>query len=221
MIVGTMSGDPARWRLAALAPWKVLGCSPTRGGTLVPALPLTTVCDLVWCRGAPVFPARCVGCGARPVRTCENGTLFRQPCNRPYRGPIDFRTDDGARPGPASGRCPRRLRLPRRPRGDSAACWRSSARRSRRTAATSIAPPPRTIRPTSSSSRTSSSATPSRVFLMHRTDAGGDPRLHGKASIGVGGHLNPVDEGERCAHGRPAPRVAWRSSRPTGSPTSS
>lgn len=35
-----------------------------------------------------------------------------------------------------------------------------------------------------------------RVFLMHRTDAGGDARLHGKASIGVGGHLNPVDEGE-------------------------
>jgi predicted NUDIX family phosphoesterase len=32
-----------------------------------------------------------------------------------------------------------------------------------------------------------------RVFLMHRTDAGGDPRLHGKASIGVGGHINPVD----------------------------
>jgi predicted NUDIX family phosphoesterase len=35
-----------------------------------------------------------------------------------------------------------------------------------------------------------------RVFLMERTDAGGDPRLHGKASIGVGGHLNPVDDGE-------------------------
>jgi predicted NUDIX family phosphoesterase len=35
-----------------------------------------------------------------------------------------------------------------------------------------------------------------RVFLMHRTDAGGDPRLHGKASIGVGGHLNPVDQGQ-------------------------
>jgi predicted NUDIX family phosphoesterase len=34
------------------------------------------------------------------------------------------------------------------------------------------------------------------VFLMHRTDGGGDPRLHGKASIGVGGHLNPVDSGE-------------------------
>lgn len=36
----------------------------------------------------------------------------------------------------------------------------------------------------------------SSVFLMHRTDAGGDARLHGKASIGVGGHLNPVDDGE-------------------------
>ena len=35
-----------------------------------------------------------------------------------------------------------------------------------------------------------------RVFLMERTDAGGDPRLHHRASIGVGGHLNPVDAGE-------------------------
>jgi predicted NUDIX family phosphoesterase len=35
-----------------------------------------------------------------------------------------------------------------------------------------------------------------RTFLMERTDAGGDPRLHRKASIGVGGHLNPVDDGE-------------------------
>jgi predicted NUDIX family phosphoesterase len=35
-----------------------------------------------------------------------------------------------------------------------------------------------------------------RVFLMERTDAGGDRRLHGKASIGVGGHLNPVDTGD-------------------------
>ena len=34
-----------------------------------------------------------------------------------------------------------------------------------------------------------------RVFLMERTDAGGDRRLHGRASIGVGGHLNPVDDG--------------------------
>ena len=34
------------------------------------------------------------------------------------------------------------------------------------------------------------------TFLMERTDAGGDARLHRKASIGVGGHLNPVDHGE-------------------------
>jgi predicted NUDIX family phosphoesterase len=34
------------------------------------------------------------------------------------------------------------------------------------------------------------------TFLMERTDAGGDARLHGKASIGVGGHLNPVDHGK-------------------------
>ena len=33
------------------------------------------------------------------------------------------------------------------------------------------------------------------VFLMERSDGGGDPRLHRKASIGVGGHLNPVDHG--------------------------
>lgn len=35
-----------------------------------------------------------------------------------------------------------------------------------------------------------------RLFLMERSTAGGDPRLHGKASIGVGGHLNPVDQGK-------------------------
>lgn len=33
------------------------------------------------------------------------------------------------------------------------------------------------------------------VFLMERTARGGDPRLHHKASVGVGGHLNPVDDG--------------------------
>jgi predicted NUDIX family phosphoesterase len=33
------------------------------------------------------------------------------------------------------------------------------------------------------------------VFLMRRSRAGGDPRLHDRASIGVGGHLNPVDAG--------------------------
>jgi predicted NUDIX family phosphoesterase len=35
-----------------------------------------------------------------------------------------------------------------------------------------------------------------RVYLTERTTAGGDVRLHGKASIGVGGHLNPVDDGQ-------------------------
>ena len=30
-----------------------------------------------------------------------------------------------------------------------------------------------------------------RYFLMQRTNAGGDVRLHGRYSIGVGGHLNP------------------------------
>ena len=35
-----------------------------------------------------------------------------------------------------------------------------------------------------------------RTLLMERTDAGGDPRLFRKASIGVGGHLNPVDGDE-------------------------
>jgi predicted NUDIX family phosphoesterase len=35
----------------------------------------------------------------------------------------------------------------------------------------------------------------SRYFLMQRTSAGGDVRLHGRYSIGVGGHLNPGDGG--------------------------
>jgi Predicted phosphoesterase (MutT family) len=34
-----------------------------------------------------------------------------------------------------------------------------------------------------------------RYFLMQRTSAGGDVRLHGRYSIGVGGHLNPGDGG--------------------------
>ena len=34
-----------------------------------------------------------------------------------------------------------------------------------------------------------------RYFLMRRTSAGGDVRLHGRYSIGVGGHLNPGDGG--------------------------
>ncbi|HLX35278.1 MAG TPA: hypothetical protein VKR30_08560 [Candidatus Limnocylindrales bacterium] len=34
-----------------------------------------------------------------------------------------------------------------------------------------------------------------RYFLMHRTRAGGDERLHDRWSIGVGGHVNPGDGG--------------------------
>jgi len=34
-----------------------------------------------------------------------------------------------------------------------------------------------------------------RYFLMRRTRAGGDARLHDRWSIGVGGHLNPGDRG--------------------------
>ncbi len=32
-----------------------------------------------------------------------------------------------------------------------------------------------------------------RVFLMKRTRAGGDPRLHDHYTVGVGGHMNPGD----------------------------
>ena len=32
-----------------------------------------------------------------------------------------------------------------------------------------------------------------RVFLMRRTTSGGDPRLHERFSIGIGGHVNPDD----------------------------
>jgi predicted NUDIX family phosphoesterase len=34
-----------------------------------------------------------------------------------------------------------------------------------------------------------------RIFLMRRTRAGGDPRLHDRYTIGVGGHINPGDDG--------------------------
>jgi predicted NUDIX family phosphoesterase len=34
-----------------------------------------------------------------------------------------------------------------------------------------------------------------RVFLMQRTRAGGDARLHDRWSVGIGGHLNPGDGG--------------------------
>ncbi len=34
------------------------------------------------------------------------------------------------------------------------------------------------------------------VFVMRRLDGGGEARLRGKRSIGVGGHVNPVDGGD-------------------------
>jgi predicted NUDIX family phosphoesterase len=34
-----------------------------------------------------------------------------------------------------------------------------------------------------------------RAFLMERTAAGGDKRLHHRTTIGVGGHINPIDDG--------------------------
>jgi predicted NUDIX family phosphoesterase len=34
-----------------------------------------------------------------------------------------------------------------------------------------------------------------RLFLMQRSDAGGDARLHDLYSLGIGGHLNPQDGG--------------------------
>lgn len=34
-----------------------------------------------------------------------------------------------------------------------------------------------------------------RLFLMQRTQAGGDTRLHDRYTLGIGGHLNPEDGG--------------------------
>ena len=36
-----------------------------------------------------------------------------------------------------------------------------------------------------------------RAFATRRLSRGGESRLHGKISIGVGGHINPVDEQDR------------------------
>lgn len=35
-----------------------------------------------------------------------------------------------------------------------------------------------------------------RLFLCRRTDRGGERRLHGMLSVGVGGHVNPQDSGD-------------------------
>jgi predicted NUDIX family phosphoesterase len=41
-----------------------------------------------------------------------------------------------------------------------------------------------------------------RIFLMRRTRAGGDERLHDRYSIGIGGHVNPEDGDIRGGLGR-------------------
>ena len=56
-----------------------------------------------------------------------------------------------------------------------------------------------------------------RYFLMRRTRAGVDQRLHDRWSIGVGGHLNPGDDGLLVGRAGSGPR-SWR---PTSSRCSS
>ena len=51
-----------------------------------------------------------------------------------------------------------------------------------------------------------------RYFLMQRTAAGGDARLHGRYSIGVGGHLNPGDGGLLGGLAASGTRSSWRTS---------
>ncbi len=36
-----------------------------------------------------------------------------------------------------------------------------------------------------------------KIFTTRRLNKGGEARLHGKVSIGIGGHINPVDETEK------------------------
>ena len=45
-----------------------------------------------------------------------------------------------------------------------------------------------------------------KVFVTRRLNKGGEARLHGRISIGIGGHINPVDE-----EGNLLMRGLWRS----------
>ncbi len=36
-----------------------------------------------------------------------------------------------------------------------------------------------------------------KIFTTRRLNKGGEARLHGKVSIGIGGHINPIDETEK------------------------
>lgn len=48
------------------------------------------------------------------------------------------------------------------------------------------------------------------VLLLRRTARGGEARLHDKLTIGVGGHLNPIDLDDAQALRNPLPRGARR-----------
>ena len=120
--------------------------------------------------------------GSRPTAASEDADDRRGA--RLRRAAAAVVMAGGGRAGAASGRsaldgCARR---------DRAA--RASSGRARRWSWT---------RRSSRSSRTSSCATAPRWFLMRRTRAGADERLHDRWSIGIGGHLNPGDGGLRRA----------------------
>ena len=49
------------------------------------------------------------------------------------------------------------------------------------------------------------------IFLLRRTSQGGEARLHNKLSIGVGGHINPVDlQGSQSNNRNPIPNATLR-----------
>ncbi len=54
------------------------------------------------------------------------------------------------------------------------------------------------------------------ILLLRRLARGGEARLHGKLSIGVGGHINPVDTS--AAVGSAATSAATPAGAPTGAP---
>lgn len=49
-----------------------------------------------------------------------------------------------------------------------------------------------------------------KVFLMRRSAAGGEQRLHGKGTIGVGGHVNPEDWSDAGQCGLPLRKAVER-----------
>lgn len=49
-----------------------------------------------------------------------------------------------------------------------------------------------------------------RTLLVERSKRGGEARLHNKLSIGIGGHINPVDAGSGAAASHPGREVALK-----------